>query len=360
MLRTAAALSLATLFTNLLSGCFGCEDKETKTFQTTKQHHDDVAAGKVMKPMYPGEQPPQESVSATLPPTTTESGVTTGDTTGTTGDTGDDTTGGDDTTTGVMLSESEICDILCAERFSDVVSCSLGELQPSGFIEVQCTILPFCGGRHHLCVASRHHANTPTASAWLARAAHDEAASVHAFNSLLAELTAHRAPEALLTRLREAAADEVRHAAHLTDLARHHHATPLPLAVTISPPRDLLAIAVENAREGCVNETWAALCAAHQARHASDPRTRAIFTEIAADEARHAELAWSLDTWLMGQLTPAGRALVETTRRAAVRDLLSSLDQPFGPELAALGLPDPATAAHLAAGLDASLWSLAA
>jgi hypothetical protein len=344
MLRAAAALSLSSLFAALLSGCYGCEKEQTVQHMTSKQRYDDVAN--------------QRFVDLTTFYMFTTSGgepTTGGDTTG--GTTGGDTGGNN----GELLSDEEICAILCREQHEDINGCKILGETASGYVNFECTYLPFCGGRSHLCVRSHGDDDSPTAAAWLARAAHDEAASVHAFTALLAELTAHRAPESLLARLRAAADDEVRHAAIIKNLAEAHGAALIPPKITTTPPRTLLAIALENAREGCVNETWAALCAAHQARRAADPHTRTIFAGIAADEARHAELAWSLDTWLMGQLTAAERALVESTRRAAARELHTALaDRPHGPELAALGLPDPATARHLAASLDETLWSAAA
>ena len=344
MLRAAAALSLSSLFATLLSGCFGCEDEQTVQYMTSKQHYDDIANHRFVD-------------LTTFYMFTTSGGepTTGGDTTG------GDTTGGDTGGSTEQLSDQEICVILCRDRLEDINSCKILGETTSGYVNYECTYLPFCGGRSHHCVRSHGDDAGPTAAAWLARAAHDEAASVHAFTALVAELTAHRAPEPLLARLRAAADDEVRHATIIKNLAEAHGATILTPDIMTTPPRTLLAIAVENAREGCVNETWAALCAAHQARRAADPRTRFIFAEIAADEARHAELAWFLDTWLMGQLTAAERAIVETTRQTAARELRGSLaDLPHGPELAALGLPDPATARHLAASLDVTLWSAAA
>jgi hypothetical protein len=42
--------------------------------------------------------------------------------------------------------------------------------------------------------------------------------------------------------------------------------------------RSLESIAIENAVEGCVNETWAALVATLQAAHATDPELRAVMS----------------------------------------------------------------------------------
>ncbi|MFY0537727.1 hypothetical protein [Nannocystis pusilla] len=219
-----------------------------------------------------------------------------------------------------------------------------------------------CGGRGHACVRSRGAGQGPDAGAqWLARAAHDEAASVHAFAALADELARLGAPAELLAALAEAARDEARHTAQVTALARRRGAELVAPTIAEAPPRDLLALALENALEGCVYETWAALVATHQARAASAPELRAVFAEIAADEARHADLAWAIDTWLSGQLDDAGRVAVAAARRNAANALADALaDTAEQPELLALGLPSPRAAVHLCAGLDAALWSQAA
>jgi len=341
MSRTTLALALSPLFAVLLSGCaqHSCSDFKGGTYEkTVVLTPDEYAAW----------------ASGNPPAPTSGAAETTGDTTG------------NDTTTGApaeMLTPDEVCQAVCLQESisGDVTACSVGAPDDMGNIPIECELPNVCEGRGHACIRPRPATPAPTAGAWLARAAHDEAASVHAFNKLTAELALHNAPASLLARLRAAADDEVRHAASITRLAHEHHAAVPTPELTDIPARDLLAIAVENAVEGCVHETWAALSAAHQARHAATSRLRTIYTHIAGDEARHAELAWALDTWLMDQLTPAERALVETARRTAIHNLRTTLaTQPFSPELAALGLPDPTTAAHLAAGLDATLWSLAA
>jgi len=48
---------------------------------------------------------------------------------------------------------------------------------------------------------------------------------------------------------------------------------------------------------------------------------RRIFARIAADEARHGELAWDLHTWLLGQLNEEAAAEVTALRAAALRGL---------------------------------------
>src|SRR5207244_884717 len=98
--------------------------------------------------------------------------------------------------------------------------------------------------------------------AYWARAAHLEAASVHAFRTLAADLHAYGAPRRLVEAASRAAGDEVRHARACATLARRHGSSPVPVVVRSPPSRSLVEIAEENAVEGCVRETWGALVAA--------------------------------------------------------------------------------------------------
>jgi hypothetical protein len=52
-----------------------------------------------------------------------------------------------------------------------------------------------------------------------------------------------------------------------------------------------------NAEEGCVGETLGAILAREQLAVARDPAVVRILRRIAADEARHAELAWRFARW---------------------------------------------------------------
>lgn len=351
-------LSLSTLFSLLLAGCASdtsCPDPGgAKYVQDVELSPERYAAYQM------GEVPPADTTGDP-----TSSGSTTdGDTTD--GDTTDgDSTSGASTTGGEPLSEQETCELVCQHEVGEVdgydkpTACSVTE--EADRVVVNCEYPAFCGGRRHACVASSAAGDgADAAAAWLARAAHDEAASVHAFRSLGRELAAWGAPAGLLARVEAAAEDEVRHAALVAAAARARGAEVTPAACVAVAVRDLRAIAVENAVEGCVHETWAALSAAHQARFAADPGLRAMFAGIAADEARHAELAWALDAWLAGQLDPAARAEVAAARRAAIVGLAHALARLDAPALRSLGVPSAAAASQLLAGLDASLWAQAA
>jgi hypothetical protein len=343
-------LALAPLFTALLSGCgtlFCGNDTYENTVELTPEEYAQWSKGIQPDAMTTGDD--------TTDPT---GGDTAG---GTAGDTGSDTASGD---TDETLTEQDICKLVCAATYmaSGTKSCTIEEMDMNGNIPVVCVLNEVCEGRRHACVRSHGSSDGKDPAAnWLARAAHDEAASVHAFLALADELTAHGASPELLARIITAADDERRHAALVTDLALQHGATiPTPI-IAPAPPRDLLALAVENMVEGCVRETWAALSAAHQSHHALTPELRNLYQTIAADETRHAELAWSIHTWLIGQLSAASQAMVAAARRQAIHQLRTSLAAlPDEPALLALGVPARHTALHLIAGLDAALWSQAA
>jgi rubrerythrin len=298
--------------------------------------------------------------------TSTDSGAS-GSDSGESGTTGTASTGdGASSSGGVVLDDMQICRLVCqnvqsdSEYATELSSCSITPTDKT-FV-VTCQWPASCGGRGHACIGSRGAGDGRDAGArWLARAAHDEAASVVAFAALADELARLGAPAEMLAALAEAARDEQRHAAQVIALAQRRGADIVAPRIADVPARDLLALAVENAVEGCVHETWAALVAAHQARAAHDPALRAAFAEIAADEARHADLAWAIDAWLSEQLDEAARAEVAAARRSAVRALATGLaEAPEHAELVALGLPSPRVALQLCAGLDAALWSQAA
>ena len=198
-----------------------------------------------------------------------------------------------------------------------------------------------CVGRRPdgLC-GSEARAEDETPGEWLARTARLEAAAVAAFAFLARELEAFGAPHALLTRLKQAARDEIAHAERMTALARARGAEPPPAVVVPPARRSLLEIALENTVEGCVRECWGALCARFQAAAAQAPDVRAAFGRIAREEAEHAELSRDVAIWLDGRLGPAERARVASARARAIVDLRRELDrEPPERWSAELGLP---------------------
>jgi hypothetical protein len=191
---------------------------------------------------------------------------------------------------------------------------------------------------------------------YFANAAHLEAASVHAFRVLGRELTAHGAPARLVAGARSALRDEVRHARLTRRVARAHGARPAPVRVAPPAVRSLEQIAVENAAEGCVRETFAALLAVWQARAAADPEVRHTMAALADDEIRHAQLAWDIDAWAAGRLDAAARQRVVAARMEAVAELEAAVSEPPAELVQRVGLPARERARQLVAATRQELW----
>jgi len=189
--------------------------------------------------------------------------------------------------------------------------------------------------------------------AYLATMRSLEAASVPAFLRLADELSAHAAPDALRARAEEAAHDEVRHAAGFAWL-RGLYGAKVTANDTLEVPRHvrtLEELAIENAVEGCVRETFGALVAQYQSETAADGPVRRLFATVAEDETRHAELAWDIAAWLDTKLDGPARDRVRLARDAALTELVTGLSLAApGEELARrCGLPTLAASRVLVA-----------
>jgi hypothetical protein len=126
-------------------------------------------------------------------------------------------------------------------------------------------------------------------------------------------------------------------------------------------PCPLLALALENAHEGCVRETWGAACAVAQSLRATDLEVRRAMRAIARDELRHAMLSWDLADWLASRLTPAERTQVEEHQAQALAELESELaGEPADAWHAQLGLPTRGEAQAIFEGMGADVWAQAA
>lgn len=159
--------------------------------------------------------------------------------------------------------------------------------------------------------------------AQLARMAYLEAVSVFAFERLERELAALGASPDLLRDARRARRDEVRHTAMASRLAKRNGVTSveLPEAPKAAPARTLFEVALENAVEGCVRETYGAVAGLVDAETSPDRAIRRAMRSIAMDECRHADLAWSVHAWAVPQLTAEERRLVEVAMKAAIDEL---------------------------------------
>jgi hypothetical protein len=186
-----------------------------------------------------------------------------------------------------------------------------------------------------------------------------EAASVHAFERLERELSAHRAPRRLIVAARSAAHDEARHARVTTRLAKRFGSRPLRPTIDPAPLRTLADLAIENEAEGCVRETFGALLGTYQAARAHDPQVARALRQIAVDERRHAKLAWAVSHWSAGRLSRAHRARVRDSRREAVALLSREIDRvPSSPLVLVAGLPSTSVVRHLHSRAQRELWRI--
>jgi hypothetical protein len=239
------------------------------------------------------------------------------------------------------------------------LSCSVSTT--NGVSELTCQY-SFCGtGRRSagLRPARARGASSQTGR-MLADAAYLEAASVDAFRVLARELEAHGAPARLRARSLRAARDEVRHARTMRALAEKEGARVAVARTPRRPLRSLEAIALENATEGCVRETFGAAVAHVQGARASDPRLRDAMQRIARDETRHAELSWEVARWLETSLSGAARDRVHAARARAVDALAAQISrEPEADVMRELGLPTAAEAIAMVNELNARLWTRA-
>jgi hypothetical protein len=187
--------------------------------------------------------------------------------------------------------------------------------------------------------------------AYLVRAARQEAAAVHAFARLAGELARFGAPDELVEAARRGVDEEARHARlfeeaiaglgeaeeraperdHRTSI--EHHAPP-----EVWRERTLLEVLVENALEGCANETYAALVATHQAEAArgAPAPLRPLFAAIADDERAHAALAFEIHRWGREQLDEDGLRVLDTTLYSGLARMARARPSDVG-----LGLGEP-------------------
>ena len=138
-----------------------------------------------------------------------------------------------------------------------------------------------------------------------ARLGQMEHASIAAFARFSLQLLALGAPPALVEACTRALGDETAHTKLCFRIASVYAGRALgpgPLDVAGSLALSSLADIVDLViAEGCFGETSAALEALEAAASASDPVIRAAYARIAADEQRHAELAFQFVRWALAQ-----------------------------------------------------------
>jgi hypothetical protein len=217
-------------------------------------------------------------------------------------------------------------DCIIAERRRQVVVRPSGDVDLGTAEETEWIKPTGCGRSPGWSETDATRSRARRAGEYLAQAAHLEAASVAAFERIARELAALGAPAELVARAHRAAIEEAAHARILGRLARDDGALPPPIHARPYALRSAFELALDNAVEGCVNETYGAL----------------VLHVQAAD-------------WLDARLSRGERAAVRSaaTNARAQLDTRPAIDDEA--ELRRLGLPDPATSRALHAQLDVAL-----
>lgn len=225
-------------------------------------------------------------------------------------------------------------------------------------VTIECATCGPAGRRPAGLLAARFECTKSVVGDYFARAAHLEAASVGAFRALREELVAHGAPRSLVKMAERSAADEVRHARVTRRIARRFGATAARARVVRRPVRRLEDVALENAIEGCVRETFGAMVATWQARNAGDSEIRREMASIATDETRHAALAWAVARWTEARLDADGLARIAEAKRASVAALRrEQSERPARELIDSAGLPTAAQARAMVDALERAVWT---
>lgn len=168
-----------------------------------------------------------------------------------------------------------------------------------------------------------------------------EHASVASFARFTLQLLALGAPPELLLATQRAAADEVRHATLAWGLASAYAGAELgpgPLdLIGAAPALDPAGILRALIEEACVGEVVGAAEASEAASGCEDTVVREVLETVAADEARHAALAWRALRWLLAEVAPELKTLAEETLNVAIRRAVMASDAL--PDRAADGVP---------------------
>ena len=186
-----------------------------------------------------------------------------------------------------------------------------------------------------------------------------ETAAITAFYYLSRELEAYDAPAALVARARQAVLEETRHSEMAALLAASYDAEMPEVSIDEFFLRSLYEIALENAVEGCVNETFAAACGLWQSEHAQLDVFRDVIGHITEEEMGHAALSWDIHQWIMPQLSEVEREQIHIAQAEAIDSLVEDFKQESNPVVQqAFGLPTKEDAARLFAQLKRSVWAV--
>ncbi|WP_020559812.1 ferritin-like domain-containing protein [Thiofilum flexile] len=185
-----------------------------------------------------------------------------------------------------------------------------------------------------------------------------ETAAITAFRYLARELEAYGAPDKLIARAYQAADEEVRHAEMAGLLSEAYGGIAASVQVDDFRLRSLYEIALENAVEGCVHETFAAACGLWQSQQAELGVFRQVIGHITDEEMDHAALSWDIYQWIMPQLSALEQAHIREAQAEAIHNLMQDFKQESDSQIQqAFGLPAHADAARLFEQLKNAVWN---
>jgi hypothetical protein len=186
-----------------------------------------------------------------------------------------------------------------------------------------------------------------------------EMAAVTAFRYLVEELRAYDAPDWMIAWAQEGVEEEIEHAEMTEALALRYGVEPRYVDVAPFALRSLADIAYDNAREGCVRETYGSLMAYWQAATADDPAVRAVMERIAHEESRHSALSWAIEAWVLPQLSEAERQTYKQLQHASLGRLQEELLEEPDPVLVKVaGVPTATQGLYLFAKLQEEFQAL--
>jgi hypothetical protein len=220
--------------------------------------------------------------------------------------------------------------------------------------EVSSTPVPACAvaGRKPFAPSGSAAAASDAYGNFLSEMAFLEASAVLAFDELASDLERLGAPVDLVARARVAKADEARHAQAMN---AHADRAGVKVAQAQAPAHryaSLLELALHNAEEGCVRETYGALVALHQAEKAQDVALRADMQTIAQEEVAHAQWSHDLAAWVEPLLSAAEREQVAAAKQKAFAALSAECKvDPASDLQTKAGLPSAETALRMLMGM---------
>jgi len=139
---------------------------------------------------------------------------------------------------------------------------------------------------------------------WLQQA-EAEHASIASFARHTLQLMSIGAPSNLIMRSQQASIDEIEHAKMCYGFASEFMETkiyPGLLDVDGSLEKTDMNVIIESViRDGCIQETISAIEGHFRAHHATDEVIKSSLTKLAADETKHAQLAWDTIKWIVDQ-----------------------------------------------------------